>query len=206
MQSRLPAASVVLVGGSSSVGKTTLAQALATRVHGDRLSVDDLRRSVDDARVRFFSETEDPWRLDPPTLCLVLRRAAEAMRPLLGRVVETALADGRGLVLEGEALDPRLAARYSSDPRVPALFVIELDSERLMQTFHRRSPSLGRLPPAERATVARTCVLYAGWLKREGQRRGLPCLPSQPWATLTDRAIGIIEQDCSRRWLLHKAI
>ena len=149
--------------------------------------------------MRFFSETEDPWRSDPPTLCLVLRRAADAMRPLLGRVVDAALAGGRRLVLEGEALDPLLAARYSSDPRVFPLFVIDLEGERLIQTFHRRSASFPRLPPAERATVALTCVLYARWLQCEARRRGLPCLPSQAWATLTDRAIGHIDKDGRRR-------
>lgn len=70
-----------------------------------------------------------------------------------------------------------------------------LDTERLTETFQLRSPSFRRLPPVERATVARTSVLYACWLECEGQRRGLPCLPSQPWTTLTDRAIGIIDQE-----------
>lgn len=186
---------VVLVGGSSSVGKTTLAQELARRVGGEHVQTDDLRRSVDDPRVRFFSDTRTPWRLDPLTLCGVLQRAAEAMRPRLGAVIDAALARQRRLVLEGEGLDPSLAARYSSDLRVCALFIVELDGDRLAHTFRARSPSFARLSAAEQATVARTCALYGRSLQTDCRKRRLTCLPAQPWATLADRAMGIVGQD-----------
>lgn len=185
------ATKVVLLGGSSSVGKTTLAGELARRIGGEHVQVDGLRHTVDDPRVHFLSTTPYPWRLDPQSLCLVLRRAAEAMRPVLGRAVDAALAGGRRMVLEGEGLDPWLATRYASDPRVSALFVVESNGERLAQTLHARSPSFGHLSAAERETVARTAALYGQWLKDEGRTRGLPCLSSQPWATLPDRATAI---------------
>lgn len=193
---------VLLIGGSSSVGKTTLARALARRLDGEHVQVDDLRRNVDDPRAHFLAQTRHPWRLEPSALCLALQRAAEAMRPLLGRVLDAALANGRGLVLEGEGLDPWLAARYSSEPRVCALFVVELDVKRLASTLHARSLSFRRLPAAEQVTVARTGALYGAWLKGESRERGLPCLPSQPWATLRERAARIPESGDARHSLL----
>ena len=191
VRSSLPT-KVVLLGGSSSVGKTTLARELARRIDGEHRQVDDLRRTVDDPRVHFLSEAAHPWRSGPSSICLVLQRAAEAMRPVLGRAVDAALAGGRRMVLEGEALDPWLAERYSSDPRVSALFVVESDSDRLAQTLHARSPAFDQLSAAEQEKVACTAALYGRWLESESRERGFPCLASQPWATLADRATAIL--------------
>lgn len=186
-------AEVVLVGGSSSVGKTTLAGELARRGQSESVQVDDLRRGIDDPRLDFLSRTRDPWRLEPGELCLRLRAAAEAMRPALAALVDRALADGRRLVLEGEALDPSLAARYCRDARVRPVFVVELDRERLARTLRDRSPAFESLPSAEQSAVAHTNALYGRWLKAECRERNLSCVASQPWETLVDRATHVIE-------------
>jgi 2-phosphoglycerate kinase len=115
------------------------------------------------------------------------------MRPALAAVVDGALADGRRLVVEGEALDPRLAARYSRDARVRPLFVVELDRERLARTLRGRSPSFTSLPLAEQSSVARTNALYCQWLTAECRERSLPWIASQPWDTLGDRAKRVLE-------------
>ena len=183
---------VVLVGGSSSTGKTTLAHGLAQRLGADHVQVDDLRRGVQDPRVRFLAETPNPWRLRPSVLCSVLRHAAEAMRPLLVEVVDHAVQSARRLVLEGEGLDPSLAARYGDDECVRSLFVVEFDRERLARTLLARSASFALLSFAEQQAVVATNALYCRWLQTECRRHRLNCLASQPWATLRARAEGLV--------------
>ena len=118
----------------------------------------------------------------------VLRSAAEAMRPLLVDVVEDAVRSGRQLVLEGEGLDPWVAARVGGDERVGALFVVEFDRERLARTLLARSASFALLSSDEQRAVVTTNALYCRWLETECRRRGLNSLASQPWATLSARA------------------
>lgn len=179
---------VILLGGGSSVGKTTLARELCRRLSAQLVEVDDVRRVVDDSRVQFFARTRSPWQLEPEALRHVLKAAAEAMRPVLAEVVHAALGEGRRLVLEGEALDPGLAARFRVDVRVRALFVVETDQARLAKTLWVRSPAFRRLSAPERDTVAQTDARYCSWLMDDCCRRGLPYLESQPWVTLADRA------------------
>lgn len=179
---------VVLIGGSSSTGKTTLARGLAKRLGADHVQVDGLRRGVEDPRVRFLAQTPSPWRLRPSVLCSALRLAAEAMRPVVVEVVDHAVQSARRLVLEGEGLDPSLAARYAGDERVRALFVVEFDRERLARTLLARSASFALLSSAEQGAVVATNALYCRWLETGCRRHGLNCLASQPWATLGDRA------------------
>jgi 2-phosphoglycerate kinase len=179
---------VMLVGGSSCTGKTTLARALAERSGAEHVQVDDLRRGVEDERVRFLARTANPWRRAPEELCERLRQAADALGPLLSRVVEDALRDGRRLVLEGEGVSPQLAASLCRDARVRALFVVELDAKRIARTLHSRSASFSLLSGDEQATVAATNARYCRWLAGECARLGLAGVDSQPWATLSERA------------------
>jgi adenylate kinase family enzyme len=185
---------VILIGGGSSVGKTTAAAELARRGGLQHLEVDALRAEESHAAVHFASSPE-VWQLGAETLRDRLIELGAALRPRILRLVSKQLALGVPTVIEGEGIAPSLLESLT-DRRVRMVFVAELNEKRLAETLANR-PSTGAdrfrlLDPAGRQCVCRMNRLYGAWIAAEALARGLPCLPSQPWQDLADRIFAAV--------------
>ena len=99
--------SVVLIGGSASVGKTTLAASLAGRLAGaEVVHVDEVRRNHPDGMHHL--DRPGVWDLEPSVLLkLLLEETASLGRPcsLIARV----RAAGGPAIIGGEGIEPRPA-------------------------------------------------------------------------------------------------
>ena len=58
------------------------------------------------------------------------------------------------------------------------------DSRMAMHVGHQ---TFRRLPPLQQHNVTQMNVLYGEWLRDQCEVTSLPCLESQPWATLANR-------------------
>jgi adenylate kinase family enzyme len=186
---------VILIGGGSSVGKTTAAADLARRRGLQHLEVDALRAEESHPAVHFVASSPDVWQLGAETLRDRLIELGAALRPRILRLVSKQLALGVPTVIEGEGIEPSLLESLT-DRRVRMVFVAELNEKRLAETFANR-PSAGAdrfrlLGPAGRQCVCRMNRLYGAWIAAEALARGLPCLPSQPWQDLADRIFAAV--------------
>ncbi len=199
---------VLLIGGSSCTGKTTVAAALGKRFGIPWAQVDDFRLALQRATsperfpdLHFF--VQDPNRLarPPEELAAALRRVAEFVSSSLEVVIESRVATGKPLILEGDGLLPSLAslgaaatpASHESAGPVRAVFLRESDDIVLLNSAIERGRGPG-LSADMWASRARTAALFGDWLCDEAMRHNLPVLSARPRATLASRIMAAISE------------
>ncbi|MYW94550.1 hypothetical protein G3I59_29145 [Amycolatopsis rubida] len=174
---------VYAIGGSSSVGKTTVVEYLAARHDiADVIHVDDLRThdvTTHPAHSWLHSDAELLGTLLASTARVQFALAAQLDR--LGKHRDH-------VIVEGEGVQPDLMHRYPHlDCRV--VYLIESEERVLLTTLATR-PGNRRflaLSPREQRGVVRMNYLYGQWLRAEAERYRQPWLASQPWTTLGHR-------------------
>jgi 2-phosphoglycerate kinase len=112
---------VLLLGGHSGTGKSTVAARLARRFGMAWLMADDLRLALQRSRAVLpspaataalrFHATPGWWRHSPERLQEALIADGEALSPALEVVIENHVDQGLPVVLEGDAVLPALLAR-----------------------------------------------------------------------------------------------
>jgi 2-phosphoglycerate kinase len=156
---------VVLIGGTSHVGKSTVALALADELGWRHVSTDRLAR-----------HPGRPWTTDRPhvhehyaALTVAELTAAqvahyERMWPLVEELVRDALAPGRaGLVLEGSGVWPERVPELPLH-RVAAVW-LTVDDQTLRDRVYRTSRADGRAP-AERLAIEKFLGRTLGYQNR----------------------------------------
>ena len=193
---------VVLIGGTSHVGKSTLSKSLADELGWTQVSTDSLAR-----------HPGRPWRPQPETvpadvadhylslsvddlLTDVLRHYRVNVWPKVEEIIDSYLHDasGTGVVVEGSALWPELAIGLDLD-RVGALWLTaseEVLTERIYGQSMYRSKS-----PRERMMIdkflART-LAYNALMVEVAKQHGLTLMDVLQSSTeeLTERCLSMI--------------
>jgi 2-phosphoglycerate kinase len=193
---------VLLVGGSSGVGKSRAADTLGRRLGIPWFQVDDLRLAFQRSRPRLpgggewaLDYFEDPsrWR-DPEAGCGALIAICEVLTPAVEIVVENHVAIRAPLILEGDGIHPAVLDRPSvrdlaAAGLVRALFLVEPDESAVLANMAAREREDGARTPDQLPGWARISWLHGQWLQAEATRRALPVLRSRPWDTLVDRIL-----------------
>jgi 2-phosphoglycerate kinase len=197
---------VLLIGGSSGVGKTTVAEQVAARFGVAWLMVDDLRLALQRSRVTlpertealyFFEETPDVRRLAPERRRDALIAVGEVMSPAIEVIVENHVDQTIPVVLEGDGILPSLLDRppvrmRAAQGRIRAVFVVEPDEAALLANMRSRERRVAHLSEEELQLDARAMWLYGQWLAEEARRHAVPVVEARPWATLGDRIVEAI--------------
>jgi 2-phosphoglycerate kinase len=192
---------VLLIGGSSCTGKTTVAAELGRRFGVPWAQVDDFRlalqRSTSPKEFRdlhFFVNEPDSLTRPPEELAAALGRVAAFMSSALEAVIESRIATQKPLILEGDGLLPSLAAIGNVAPGpsnaqpVRAVFLGEPDAMVLLNNTIERGRG-EELSQEMRANAARMAALYGRWLCEEAKRQDMPVLRARPYATLASRIV-----------------
>lgn len=184
---------VMLIGGSSHAGKSTLAQTLATKLGWDCQSTDSLARhpgrpwnhntGIVKPHVVEHYATLTPEEL----LADVLAHYERNVLPLVEVIIRERLASpaAPGLVLEGSGLWPDFADRLLADPRVTGVW-LTASEEIFTQRLHAESQRDQATPAGARLVdkfLART-LLYNQRMGAIAAQRGLALLESQPGETI----------------------
>ncbi len=197
---------VLLIGGSSGTGKTTVAEQVGRRLGVPWAQVDDFRLALQHVTspgqqpaLHFFVREpgvarDGIWAQTPETLCQGLIGLAQVVSAALDVVIGHHLATNKPIVLEGDGILPALAARHTSvatgaSSGVRGVFLVETDEAALLAAMAERGRGYTNGLPEEQRTQARMNKLYGEWLGRETQRLGLPMLSSRPFDHLDDRVI-----------------
>jgi 2-phosphoglycerate kinase len=194
---------VLLIGGSSGVGKTSVANQLGLRLGASWLHVDDIRLALQRSRVTlpertealyFFEEAPTIWTLPPERLRDGLIGVGQVLSPALEVIIENHVDTGAPVVIEGDAILPSRWSRPSvrdrvSKGHVQAVFLVESEEEVVFANIVVRGRGLGTRPERELRTEARAKWLYGQWLAEEAHRYGLPVLKPHPWSTLVERIL-----------------
>lgn len=180
---------VLLVGGPSAVGKTTVAYRLAARYGIGITEIDDLHqaaRAMTTAREQPLLHEADAWRrLSEDGRLARMLAVSEALAPAIAAVVAQHIEARVPVVLEGDFLLPALAADLVSGGGVRAIFLDEGDEGRIARNLEVRE---GRAQ-AERA---RASWRHGQWLRGECMALGLPLVPARPRQTVLERCVAAI--------------
>lgn len=181
---------VYLLGGSSSVGKTTAAATVAQRLGAAHLQIDAIAQASQDPRVRRFQAGADAlWSLSADQVCELLIEKGEALTAQVDAIIRRCSATAPSTVVEGEGIHPSLARQHPAGGPARFVFVVEPEQAVLFQTLTGRSARFRALPAARQHTVAATNWLYGHWLRRQALRFGQPWIQPRPWATMPDRLL-----------------
>jgi 2-phosphoglycerate kinase len=201
--------SVVLIGGPSGAGKTTVARAIGRYVGASWLHVDDVRLAFQRSLVTlpertealyFFERTPDVWCRPPEQLCEALITVGQLLAPALEVIIENHVDTADPIVIEGDGILPALLARPSVHVRtmrghVRAIFLLEAEEQVLLANIIARQRGVTHRTEAALRTEARAKWLYGQWLAREAHRAGLPVLEARPWSTLVERVMAALSAD-----------
>jgi 2-phosphoglycerate kinase len=205
-----PPFKVLLIGGCSSVGKSTLAANLAKRLGIPFIAVDDfwmaLQRATDSASLPelHYFERAGVWRTDPRRLVAMYFEAATAVCRGIERVVAHHCLRAPPVILEGCWITPQFAAQSSFDGRavashVRAIFIHEGNE----QALRDRLESDGN-PPTEAPGLEQDNFVHMQWLfgqrvRTEAAAQGLPVVDARPFRTLEERALAALDLSPKRR-------
>ena len=179
---------VLLLGGPSGAGKTSVSYRLAQHFGIGITEVDDFQVILE----AMTTPAEQPeihfWRTHPEAADLA---AAEMLHHALavGRVMTRALAlvvtnhleSQAPIILEGDFIHPALLEVPALQAAVAAghvraVFIYEESEAQLRENFRQREPEAG--VQAKRSQVS---WLYGQWLRTEAERVGALALPARPW-------------------------
>jgi hypothetical protein len=178
----------LIIGGSSSVGKTTAARHLANRHNLTLVETDRTLPNI--PPLRPLNGPIEIWDRPAAELCALLIDAAVASTPYLSQQI-SALSVGScdGWIVEGERVHPELVARVSRTGEAQGVFIVETDPQRIYKTLMKRLPGFNEISESRRRTVAEVDGLYNRWLVHQTHQQNLRCIDAQPWATLPERVI-----------------
>lgn len=195
---------MVLIGGTSHAGKTSLARVLAERLGYEALSTDQLARHPGRPWPRGEAPVpphvvEHYGTLAPAALIASVMRHYEGMWPMVRELILTRAADAAaaGLVLEGSALLPALVSKLDRDG-VAALWLTA--DEALLEARMRAESGYAEADADGRALInafLERTRRYQRVTIESAVRLGLPTLEvraGEPVEALADRALALVSR------------
>lgn len=178
---------VLLIGGPSGVGKTTVAAQVAEHLGVPWLMVDDLRLAL----MRSGVPIPDIPEIKPFDAQGSLIAIGEAVAPAIEVVIENHVDQHYSVIIEGDGILPSLFDRPSvraraSNGRVRAVYLHEPDPEALLANLIARRTDNWR---ENLQAYAHRSAAYGEWLTKEAEKRGIPIVAARPWDTLVDRIL-----------------
>jgi 2-phosphoglycerate kinase len=187
---------VLVIGGASGSGKTSLSYRLAHYFGVGITEADDIHLAI----MRMTTPEQQPilhrWETDPaarhwpPEKILEhFIKVCQQMAPAYEAVIANHLESDVPLVLEGDYLLPALAEQcdfggYANQGRVRGLFIHEEDEEQFVRNYLQREPASGR-----QEGRARVSWLHSQWLVQQVAQVGGIVIPARPWATAFERIL-----------------
>ena len=190
---------VLLIGGASGSGKTSVSYRLAHHFGIGITEADDIHCAL----MRMTTPEQQPalhyWQTHPEAqqwpaeeILQLFLASCHALAPALEAVIANHLESDVPLVLEGDYILPALAtqAEYGGIPtngRVRGLFLHEEEEAQFVQNYLQREPAAG--PQAGRARVS---WLFSQWLQQQALEMGCEVVPARPWANSFERILKLL--------------
>ena len=181
---------VLLIGGPSGVGKTSVSYRLARHFDIPIGEVDDYVVVLKQMTTPEQQPILHYWDTHAATMEWTAEKIVDltiSVIQLMAPAIEAVIADHiefyAPILLEGDYLLPSLA----QSERVRGVFLYEPDEAQIVANYLQREPEEG-----EQSGRAHVSWLLGEWLKQEAERAGVITLPARPWDTLFERIIEVI--------------
>ena len=191
---------VLLIGGASGTGKTSVSYPLARHYGVAIAEIDDFHHVLRTMTTPEQQPVLHYWHTHPEAVEWPAERilelhleVAQVMAPALEAVIANHLESQAPVVLEGDYMLPALAALnqfgdIQAEGRVCGVFLYEPDERQLVRNYLNREPQ-----PGEQNKRARVSWFLGQWLKEDAERHGVAAIPARPWETLLTRIVAAIE-------------
>lgn len=201
---------VLLLGGCSGTGKSTLAAQLGRRFGVSWCQVDDVRLALQQVTapethpaLHYFVRVPGEalpaiWRRDPAELCAGLIGVGEVVCQALEVIVSHHLATASPIILEGDGIMPAFVARWLAEGqrmRLPIRGVLldEADQGNLREAMLMRSRGMQGWNEADVQAQVEMYWRYARWLATEANRHGVAVIAARPFASQFDRIVEALD-------------
>ncbi|MBX3052388.1 MAG: hypothetical protein KF753_12970 [Caldilineaceae bacterium] len=209
MSDAIPAWQVLLIGGGSATGKSTVAQSLVKKIGISHLLVDDLRIAVQAVTtpaqmpaLHYFLTVEDATALSAEAFTDGLIGVGQALIPALREVISHHVAVpavGR-VIVEGDGILPEFVnnlaladvngrALMDVETKVRAVFIYEEEEEQLLGNFTARSRGSEHAPSTEQRRYVHSIWQFGQRVKADAERFGQPVVCARPFDTLAQRIL-----------------
>jgi 2-phosphoglycerate kinase len=191
---------VLLIGGASGSGKTSVSYRLAQHFGIGITEVDDIYTAVmhmttpEQQPILYYWDTHpEAQHFSAEEIVKLHLATCHQLIPAFEAVIANHLEGNVPLVLEGDWLLPSLAAQpsfggFANEGRVRGLFLHEDDEEQFVQNYLLREPVEGR-----QEGRARVSWLHSRWLQQQALETGCLVVPARPWENSFERILKSLE-------------
>lgn len=177
----------ILIGGCSSIGKTTAAELLSKHLGVTHCPLDKIRNSFGHPIFREFDSPE-VWDNDIEDLVSIVRQMSIQLRP----IIEKWCINTQSGLLEGEGIEPDMVSKLSYTNNLKVIYIIETDAERLHTTLYGKAKKYRDLSEERQKKVLAMNTEYSKFIQSEAVKFNQPWVYSEPWETLHHRILKTI--------------
>lgn len=197
-QNHNPDWKVLLIGGSSGVGKTVVARELATYLSLSLLLLDDLRLALQQATRNetnpelhvFLNYETRHWRESEAIFADWVTVGQAMLKPLNAIISHHVFVPDVGkIIIEGDGILPIISSQFLEPQDVCTVFIVEKDEKQLLHNLQSRGRGFNDWNKIEQEGFAHASWLYGQWLAHEAGRSELPVIDAQPQQTILERLL-----------------
>jgi 2-phosphoglycerate kinase len=183
---------VLLIGGGSGVGKTSVSYPIARRFGIALTEADDLFVAIEAITTPEQQPLLHFWRTNPEAPNLSAEEILEhhiavchAMAPAMRAVIKNHLETNMPVVIEGDYFLPDILS--GATDRVKGIFLDEPDEGQIRRNLLTREPDIDF--PEQRARVS---WLLCQRIREQCKDYDLPTIECRPWETVVERVIAAV--------------
>ena len=189
---------VLLIGGSSGVGKTVAARELARNLSLSLLLLDDVRLALQQATSYqthpevhvFLNYPGEQWRNAEAIFADWITVGNAMTKPLQAIIHHHCIVPDVGaIIIEGDGILPDVSSPFPDPKDVCAVFIAEQDESQLLENLRSRGRGFNDWDTSQQKGFTHASWIYGQWLAREADKLGLPVIESQPQQTLVERLL-----------------
>lgn len=185
---------VLLIGGSSGTGKSSIAYELAKYYGVNVMEVDDIHLSIETVTTKDAYPAIHYWDNGPDWKAIGVEgnvnwliNVGKEMLPVLKALVNRHLEDNLPIIIEGDFIHPELALAFDN-PEVKLIYISEPDINQIIQNYLSRE---GGEPQQYRAEIS---IAYGKWIADACKQHNIKIIDARPWDTALSRIISVIEK------------
>ena len=183
---------VLLIGGASGTGKSSLAYEIGRFYGVNVLEVDDIHLSVEKVTTKekfpaiHYWDNGINWRnIGVEGNVNWLINVSKEMIPVLKELINRHIEDKLPIIIEGDFIQPELANSFESQ-EVKSIFVKETDINQIVQNYLSRE---GGDLQHYRAEIS---IAYGKWIADTCNEKDIKVIEPRPWDTALTRALDIL--------------
>lgn len=195
-----PPWNVLLIGGSSGVGKTVVARELAKHLSVSLLLLDDVRLALQQATSDqthpelhvFMNYHSEQWRNAESIFADWMTVGNAMLKPLQAVIRHHCIVPDVGpIIIEGDGILPIESSQFPDPKDVQTVFIVEQDEAQLLNNLQSRGRGFNEWEPMAQEGFAHASWLYGQWLARQANKLELPVIDAQPRQTLLARVLSV---------------